>query len=113
VRDGKMATELYRIAQEAITNSMKHGRARMVTIRLDGDDAVTRLTVTDDGVGIPHPLPPGDGSGLRIMRYRAASIGGALNVERGATGGTTVTCTIRRPPSSGMRRPAGTVMEFP
>ena len=100
LHDGKIATELYRIAQEALTNSVKHGQAKGVTLRLDGVNGLTRLTITDDGIGIPRPEPE-NGSGVRIMRYRASSIGASLTVERGATGGTVVTCSIRQPPKSG------------
>jgi nitrate/nitrite-specific signal transduction histidine kinase len=55
-----------------------------------------RLQIADDGVGIPHPEPE-NGNGLRIMRYRATSIGASLAVERGSTAGTIVTCTLRQP----------------
>ncbi|HEX5109228.1 MAG TPA: CheR family methyltransferase [Vicinamibacterales bacterium] len=99
LHDGKIATELYRIAQEAVTNSVKHAQAKTVTIRLEGVNSLTRLQIADDGIGIPRP-EPGDGAGLRIMRYRATSIGASLSVERGATGGTVVTCTLVEPPMS-------------
>lgn len=99
LHDGKIATELYRIAQEAVTNSVKHGRAKTITIGLEGLRELTQLTIADDGIGIPHPIP-GYGAGLQIMRYRATSIGASLSVERGRTGGTIVTCTIRQPPMS-------------
>jgi two-component system CheB/CheR fusion protein len=99
LHDGKVATELYRIAQEAVTNGVKHGRAKTITIGLVGGNELTRLTIADDGIGIRHPVP-GDGVGLRIMRHRATSIGAVLSVEPGATGGTVVTCTIRQPPRS-------------
>ncbi len=94
LHDGKIATELYRIAQEAITNSVKHARAKAITIRIDGAAGLTRLQIADDGMGIPSPEPI-DGAGLQIMRYRAASIGASLAVEQGTTGGTVVTCTLR------------------
>jgi signal transduction histidine kinase len=97
LRDGKVANELYRIAQEAVTNSVKHGQPNTVTIRIDGVKGQVRLQIEDDGVGIPHP-EPGNGTGLRIMRHRAGSIGASLTVERGTTGGTVVTCTLREPP---------------
>jgi signal transduction histidine kinase len=99
LHDGKIATELYRIAQEAITNSVKHAKARTITIRLEGTAGQTRLQVIDDGIGIAH-TESGDGTGLRIMRHRASSIGALLAVERGKTGGTVVTCTLRQPPTS-------------
>jgi signal transduction histidine kinase len=97
LRDGKIATELYRIAQEAVTNSVKHAQAKAITIRVDDSSGLMRLAITDDGIGIPH-TPPGDGAGLRIMRYRATSIGASLTIERGRAGGTVVTCTLREPP---------------
>jgi two-component system CheB/CheR fusion protein len=99
LHDGKIATELYRIAQEAVTNAVKHAQAKTVTIRVEAGSGMMRLIVADDGVGIPR-VDPGDGAGLRIMRYRAASIGALLAVERGPTRGTVVTCALRDPPRS-------------
>lgn len=60
---------------------------------------MTCLQIADDGIGIQHPEPT-DGAGMRIMRYRAASIGAALTVERGTSGGTIVTCTLGEAPGS-------------
>jgi len=97
LHDGKVATELYRIAQEAVTNTVKHAQAKTVTIRVEGGSGLMRLIVADDGVG---SVDPSDGAGLRIMRYRATSIGASLAVERGATRGTVVTCTLRESPGS-------------
>jgi two-component system CheB/CheR fusion protein len=99
VRDGKIATELYRIAQEAVTNSVKHAHAKTITIAIEGATGLTRLQVADDGIGIRQPEPDG-GAGLRIMRYRAASIGALLTIERGPAGGTIVTCTLREAPAA-------------
>jgi signal transduction histidine kinase len=99
LHDGKIATELYRIAQEAITNSVKHAKARTITIRLEGTTRQTRLQIIDDGIGIAQ-AESGNGAGLRIMRHRATSIGALLAVERGKTGGTVVSCTLRQPPTS-------------
>jgi signal transduction histidine kinase len=103
LHDGNAATELYRIAQEAVTNAVRHGRAHTITIRLEGLKESTRLTIADDGIGIPDQ--PRDGAGLGIMRHRAASIGASLSVARGTSSGTIVTCTIRRRPTPG-KRPA-------
>ena len=81
-------------------DDLRHrAQAKTVTIRLEGVNSLTRLQIADDGIGIPRP-EPGDGAGLRIMRYRATSIGASLSVERGATGGTVVTCTLVEPPMS-------------
>ena len=99
VRDGKVATELYRIAQEAVTNSVKHAQAKAITIRLAGANGLTRLQVADDVVFIPIP-EPSDVEGLIFFVYRAASIGASLAVERETAGGTVVTCTLRETPGS-------------
>jgi two-component system CheB/CheR fusion protein len=103
LHDGKIATELYRIAQEAVTNGVKHAQAKTIRIGVEDVRGLTRLRIADDGIGIPRP-EPADGSGLRIMRYRAASIGASLTVERGPTGGTIVTCTLLEPPLSNWNR---------
>jgi signal transduction histidine kinase len=101
--DGKVATELYRIAQEAVTNSVKHARATAISIRIAGARGLARLQIVDDGIGIPYPEPI-EGAGLQIMRYRAASVGASLVVERGTKGGTVVTCTLRAAPGSKKER---------
>jgi two-component system CheB/CheR fusion protein len=110
LRDGKVATELYRIAQEAITNVVKHAEARTAVIQLDHQDGRLELRVVDDGVG-PSNANSHDGMGLRIMRYRAASIGARLTIEPGATGGTVVTCTLREVPARATVNPQSPVLD--
>jgi signal transduction histidine kinase len=95
--DPSVITHLYRIAQEAITNAVRHGKAKRINICLDSGDNETVLTITDDGVGLPQNRN-GNGMGLRIMAYRASMIGGAFNIERLSMHGTRVTCTM---PSTG------------
>lgn len=89
-----VATHMYRIAQEAITNAVKHGNADKITISLTqkGDKIV--LSVTDNGCGIPDNLMQKQGMGLRIMNYRARITGAALDIHCRDRGGTIVTCTI-------------------
>jgi len=87
-------THLYRIAQEAVSNAIKHGRAREVLIQLETNAERTVLSVTNDGIGIPEPPPRNEGMGLRIMDYRAGMIGGTLTIQRNATVGTTVRCSL-------------------
>jgi len=94
INDGTMATHLYRIAQEAVTNAVKHGHPRHIWIRLSRSGTGTHLAVTDDGDGLPEPLPKTDGMGLRIMAHRANIVGGTFVISQGATRGTIVTCTI-------------------
>jgi PAS domain S-box-containing protein len=87
-------THLYRIAQEAVSNAIKHGKAREVVIELQTGADRTVLSVTDDGAGIPEPPPRNGGMGLRIMDYRAGMIGGALSIQRNPHAGTTVRCSV-------------------
>jgi signal transduction histidine kinase len=94
ILEGSVATQLYRIAQEAVTNAVKHGRPRAIQISLRSEQPA-RLCVSDDGVGFQNTEPNSGGMGLRIMRHRAASIGARLKVEPGASGGTVVTCAVR------------------
>jgi signal transduction histidine kinase len=94
--DHSLALHLYRIAQEAVSNSVKHGHAKSVTIALDVVDSMLRLRVIDDGSGLSSKTIANPGLGLRIMRYRARMIDALLTVERvGPAGGTIVTCTCR------------------
>ena len=88
------AVQLFRIAQEAVQNAMKHAHARTVLIRLDKIQGGWSLTVRDDGVGLPEAKQETQGMGLRIMRYRAQVIQGTLSVGKAEGGGTMVTCTI-------------------
>ncbi len=90
--DREAATHLFLLAQEAVTNAARHGRARQIGIRLAQTGAFGELVVTDDGTGLPTKLPAGAGIGLHIMHYRAELIGGTLQVEHGVSGGTRVTC---------------------
>ena len=93
LRDTSVCLHLYRIAQEAVTNAIKHGKARRVTISLAADAETIYLEITDDGAGLPaHPT--GGGLGLRIMAHRAGMIGGDFKIEPLPGHGTRVTCTL-------------------
>ena len=94
VEDHLVATHLYRIAQEAISNAVKHGKARQVLIRLQAARQRIVLMVKDDGVGLPKVLPEKRGMGLRIMQYRAGMIGGTLVIQKDLDCGTSVICSI-------------------
>lgn len=80
---------LLRTAQEALANVRKHAGARRVTVTLGYGEAGTMLTVADDGRGFDRDARP-DGFGLTGMRARAADVGGVLDVDSRAGGGTTV-----------------------
>lgn len=94
--DRQMSTHLFFIAQEAVTNALRHGQVRHILIRLARREAQAELTILDDGIGLPVGLPAGPGMGLRIMQHRADLIGGTLVVERGESGGTRVSCRFRQ-----------------
>jgi len=90
--DKSLALHVYRLAQEAVTNAMKHAGAKNVVISLAERDGHTVLTVEDDGKGLPAGPESPRGMGMHIMKYRARMIGGALNLSSRKGGGTTVTC---------------------
>ena len=96
--DITVATDLYRIAQEAVNNAVRHGNPQRITVHLTAGNGTIGLTIEDDGVGLPEELDPEAGMGLRVMRYRAHRIGGVLEAHRRPEGGTVVSCVVHLPP---------------
>lgn len=96
VNDVTTATHVYRIAQEAVNNALKHGRARAVDITLTNRAGGLELTVKNDGRAIRTTNRANGGMGLNVMRYRAGVIGASLSVESGKSKGVQVTCTLPR-----------------
>ena len=88
------ANHLYRIAQEAVHNAIKHGKARHIAIGLSAVTGRGILSVRDDGCGIAEADANHLGMGLSIMRYRAGMIGGVLEIVRSGERGTLVTCNF-------------------
>jgi two-component system sensor kinase FixL len=93
--DAAMSTHLYRIAQEAISNAIRHGRADEIAILLDAEADEAVLSITDNGSGFAEPKKNHDGMGLRIMKYRAGMIGGILEVGQANGTGAVVMCRFR------------------
>ena len=91
--DADVATHLYRIAQEAVANAIKHGRAKTVQIQLVAEQDTLTLRVRDDGKGIPAN-PSQSGMGLHLFHYRARLIGASIDVRRMDPGGCQVTCSL-------------------
>jgi two-component system, NarL family, sensor histidine kinase NreB len=89
--DNSTATHLFRIAQEAITNAVKHGAARNVQVEISATDSEVTLLIKDDGRGFV-PDENGSGMGLRLMAHRAGMIGGKLTVQSAEGRGTQVIC---------------------
>ena len=94
VDDPETARNLYRIAQEALRNALRHGEASRVRIALRREEEEIILSVIDDGAGIDEDLlrQGCGGLGLKTMRDRARVVSGALQVKRGREGGTVVRC---------------------
>jgi two-component system CheB/CheR fusion protein len=88
------ATHLYRIAQEAVANAVRHAKADTISIRLAQAHGNLAIEIRDNGVGIAPRTFPHSGVGLRIMEHRCSIIGGRFTVERQKGGGTLVACTI-------------------
>jgi signal transduction histidine kinase len=88
--------ELYRVAQEALNNVLKHAHAGRATVRLDVGADRAALEVVDDGVGFEPALRGGDGYGLPGMRERAERLGGTLRVESAPGAGTRVRVEVPR-----------------
>ena len=81
---------LYRIAQEALNNVVRHANASTVAVRLDCDDEAVTITVTDDGVGFDRENIPAGHMGVGIMTERATNIGADLDIQSATGQGTTV-----------------------
>lgn len=95
VPDNKVATQLFRIAQEAVANAIKHSHAERIEVSLSEDDAQVHMSIRDNGVGIPDNVSgKSTGMGLLTMTHRARMMGGTLAVEHDDFGGTVVRCSV-------------------
>ncbi|MGD0514496.1 MAG: PAS domain S-box protein [Terriglobales bacterium] len=92
IHDANMSTHLYRIAQEAVNNAIKHGQAKNIVISLFARNECGTLRIENDGLAMPEPSTNDSGMGMQIMHYRARMIGGSLQVESGGGRGITITC---------------------
>jgi len=81
IENSATAEHLYRIVQEAITNAIKHSRAKHIVVTLSSKGHNGTLTVEYDGQGFSDDYNTRQGMGLRIMAYRAKIIGGTLDIE--------------------------------
>jgi len=106
IPDNAVATHLFRIAQEAVSNAIKHGKPGHIEIRLSGAPERIQLVIRDNGAGMPARQRKNSGMGLRIMRYRAGMINGSLAIENESGGGTAVVCTVPLPGAGALKRRA-------
>ncbi len=97
IADNAVALHLYRIAQEAVMNALKHSGARSITLSLRLRQNLLSLSVADDGCGMPEVIHVGDGMGVRLMKYRADVIGADFAIGKRKKHGTRMTCLLRMP----------------
>jgi signal transduction histidine kinase len=95
IQDSTVANQLYRIALEAVTNSVKHAAAKQIDIRLATHGPDLCLTIVDDGIGFPDKPPRSDGLGLHLMRHGAALSGATFEIRRNGKRGTITTCQVK------------------
>ncbi|MDD5243643.1 MAG: histidine kinase [Syntrophorhabdaceae bacterium] len=95
IHDNIMAIHLYRIAQEAVNNAIKHGKANNIRITFTNENGATVLMIKNDGVCSRRMLKNNTGMGISIMRHRANMIGASLEIKSNPAGGTVVACSFQ------------------
>ncbi len=96
IHEYAVATHLYRIAQEAVQNAIKHANPSQILIRLSQEGDSIHLSITDNGLGTDEDEARNFGIGLSIIKFRTTMAGGRLQVQRNSTGGTLVSCTFQQ-----------------
>ncbi len=102
--DPEPSVHLYRIAEEAVANALRHGRPTRIAIELQSARRRIELRITDNGRGWSPSRARGKGMGLRIMRYRAELAGGTLVVASRPGRGTSISCLLELPSHAMVRR---------
>jgi two-component system sensor kinase FixL len=92
--NNQVALHLYRIAQEAVNNAVKHGDAKNIHIRLSRSEDRITLTISDDGSGF-SPKKVATGVGLQSIHFRGRAIGAVVDINSNPDGGTTVSCSFK------------------
>jgi len=110
ISNSTIVNHLYRIAQEAVTNAVKHGRAEAISISLRTRADRIEMRIEDNGIGL-EPKTSGNykGLGLHIMKYRARSIGATFCLGPGRRGGTLISCWVPFPTRSSHRHTGGVI----
>ncbi|MGV7929284.1 MAG: sensor histidine kinase [Spirochaetota bacterium] len=101
LHDDLTAINLYRIAQESITNAVKHGKARQVTMELTTRGDELTMEIANDGIVYRGDREGADGLGIKLMKYRSDLIGGDFSIRAGDKSGTVVRCSLRNPAGRG------------
>ncbi len=95
IKDGAVARHLFRIAQEAVNNAVKHAGATRLQMKLFNEAEAVYLVISDNGKGLPRSGEPGRGIGMQVMKHRAGMIGAELSVKSKPGSGVTVLCVWR------------------
>ena len=95
VDDNTVATHVYRIAQEAATNAIKHSKASLITVKIQALGDRCELSIHDDGDGISPDAAQANGRGMNIMKHRARLIDATIEIQSAPAQGTTVICRFR------------------
>jgi PAS domain S-box-containing protein len=98
ISDSAVAAHLHRIAQEAVTNALKHSKAKWIHLRLEDRGAVIVLSIEDDGKWLRRRGSPTGGMGLQVMQHRARLIGGQFAVEFAEKQGMRIVCSLPKSP---------------
>jgi len=101
--------QLYNIAQEALSNAVKHGKGTRIGLSLTQSNGRLILRIDNDGIPFPTSYQPSNRMGLRIMNYRAHTIGGTLDIRPNGQSGTIVTCEL--PYENGSRARPGALKQ--
>ncbi|MBV8227150.1 MAG: PAS domain S-box protein, partial [Verrucomicrobia bacterium] len=94
MKESMRASHVYRIAQEAVHNAVKHGKAKTIIVRLAAHGNRATLSIIDNGIGLKPDWEKTAGMGLRIMKYRAGIIDGTFSITSAEPIGTRVVCTF-------------------
>ncbi|MEO6995018.1 MAG: ATP-binding protein, partial [Lacunisphaera sp.] len=94
VGDSRTASHIFRIAQEAVRNSIRHAQPTAINLSLSGDNQSLVLSVSDNGSGLPQTAKKDAGVGLRVMAHRAKLIGGDFTLESTPGKGTHIRCRV-------------------
>ncbi len=92
--DRSLSENLYRLAQEALNNALKHSLAKNITVSFKKNAGRVSLAIRDNGIGLSEESLSTSGLGLRTMRYRAQVIGGSLEIRKSENGGTLIACSV-------------------
>lgn len=97
IEDKNIATHLYRIVQEAISNAVKHGKAKNIQLNLSKKEDVITLSISDDGTGLAKGVKSYKGIGLKIMKYRAHMMNASFEMKTNSPSGLLLECKLNIP----------------